>query len=172
MDGKSILSYTLSLPLGEQRKIYIGGSVTDLPGDYCKYSEAVVCKLNNTFAQIVIHPRNSGPIECTNTFNGSVWDGWRFGLSNADMIYSNSLTDLVSQMAKLQTLRAYTLFADSQLGFELTGALASCTGVISKLSSTMYDMIISQSGGIYIYTIRIQNGVISSRRRITLTQVE
>ena len=86
MDGKSILSYTLSLPLGEQRKIYIGGSVTDLPGDYCKYSEAVVCKLNNTFAQIVIHPRNSGPIECTNTFNGSVWDGWRSGLSNADLV--------------------------------------------------------------------------------------
>lgn len=85
VDGKSILSYTLSLPLGDQRKIYIGGSVTDLPGDYCKYSEAMVCKLNNTFAQIVIHPRNSGPIACTNTFNGSVWDGWRSGLSNADM---------------------------------------------------------------------------------------
>lgn len=85
VDGKSILSYTLSLPLGAQRKIYIGGNVTDLPGDYCKYSEAVVCKLNNTFAQIVIHPRNSGPMECTNTFNGTTWEGWRFGLSNNDI---------------------------------------------------------------------------------------
>lgn len=84
VDNTSILSYALSLPLGEQRKIYVGGNVTDLPGDYCKYSEAVICKLNNTFAQIVIHPRNSGPMECTNTFNGTTWEGWRFGLSNAD----------------------------------------------------------------------------------------
>lgn len=96
VDGKSILSYTLSLPLGAQRKIYIGGNVTDLPGDYCKYSEAVVCKLNNTFAQILIHPRNSGPMECTNTFNGTIWDGWRSGLSNADIKIFNLVTPVTN----------------------------------------------------------------------------
>ena len=100
------------------------------------------------------------------------WKDWAYNLTSNNMIYSNSLTDLVSQMSKLQVLRAYTLFADSQLGAELTGTTASCTGVISKLGNTMYDVLISQSAGIYIYTIRIQNGAVSSRRRITLTQVE
>ena len=100
------------------------------------------------------------------------WKGWAHNLTSDNMIYSNSLTDLVSQMAKLQVLRAYTLFADSQLGSELTGTTASCTGVISKLGNSMYDMMVSQNAGVYIYTIRIQNGAVSSRRRITLTQVE
>lgn len=133
VDGKSILSYTLSLPLGEQRKIYIGGSVTDLPGDYCKYSEAGVCKLNNTFAQIVIHPRNSGPIECTNTFNGTTWEGWRFGLSNADIADSG--------WKNISLTSDFKLYTNSSARYRKIGNLVELRGVIAPTKSISADSL-------------------------------
>lgn len=85
IEQQNILSYCLSLNFGEQRNFYIGGTATGVPDVSCKYSYGNCRKLNNTFAQISIYPRNSGGIIYTNTYNGTEWDGWRKGVSDADL---------------------------------------------------------------------------------------
>lgn len=85
IEQQNILSYCLSLNFGEQRNFYIGGTATGVPDVSCKYSYGNCRKLNNTFAQISIYPRNSDGIIYTNTYNGTEWDGWRKGVSDADL---------------------------------------------------------------------------------------
>ena len=97
------------------------------------------------------------------------WLAWAESLTNADFIYANSVSELLSKMESRQTARTYTLHAGNALGTALTGSNASCTGVISKLSETMYDLMFMQ--GSYLCTVRLQNGTISSRRRVATTEI-
>ena len=83
----------MSLNFGEQRNLYIGNTVTGIPDDSCKFSYGNCRKLNETFSQISLYPRNAGGIIYTNTFNGNEWSGWRKGISDSDFMPIINITD-------------------------------------------------------------------------------